>query len=100
MFVLQFVFLPYINHDLHLFASAWNHHPIRTERNWSPKKIWLNGVLNPDDSSQTTIQDIIEAIPPEGLEMFGVDFNAADMADSAEVPETLSPLDEEQMKIN
>ena len=100
LFVLQFVFLPYINHDLHLFASAWNHHPIRTERNWSPKKIWLNGVLNPDNSSQTAIQDIIEAIPPEGLEMFGVDFNAAGMADSADtvqVPETLSPLDEEQM---
>ena len=31
LFVLQFVFLPYINHDLHLFTSAWNHHPIRTE---------------------------------------------------------------------
>ena len=39
LFVLQFVFLSFIDPDLHLFASAWNHHPIRTERNWSPKKI-------------------------------------------------------------
>ena len=42
----------------------------------------------------------IESIPPEGLEMFGADFNTATMADSADtvqVPETLSPLAEEQM---
>ena len=24
-----------------------NHHPLSTERNWSPNQIWLNGMLNP-----------------------------------------------------
>ena len=101
LFVLQFVFLPFINHDLHVFASAWNHHPIRTERNWSPKKLWLNGVLDPANSSLTAIQDIVEGIPPDGCESFGVDFSTAEMdhsiEDTVQVPETLSPLDEQQM---
>ena len=46
LFVLHCVFLPVINHHLSSFSSAWNQHPIRTERNWSPHKIWINKRFN------------------------------------------------------
>lgn len=100
LFILHLVFLPFINHNLHLFASAWNHHPIRTERNWSPKKIWLNGVLNPDNTHNPAIRDIVEGIPPEGLENFGIDFSTDNHdEDTVQVPETLVPLNEQQMTV-
>lgn len=39
LFVLHCVFLPVINWSLESFTHAWNQHPLRTERMWSPKKI-------------------------------------------------------------
>lgn len=96
LFVLQYVFLPKINQALHEFASAWNHHPRRTERNWSPKKIWLNGVLDPRCSTQTAIRDIVEGVPAEGVSAFGIDFGGPVIEESAtavQVPDTIPPLE-------
>ena len=41
LFVLHYVFLPRLNRSLKGFAGAWNHHPLRNERIWSPKKSGL-----------------------------------------------------------
>ncbi len=46
IFALQFVFLPRINRSLKQFLEAWNLHGLRTERNWSPRQIFLNSVLS------------------------------------------------------
>ena len=35
-FVLHYIFTPRINKALQSFAASWNHHPMRTERHWSP----------------------------------------------------------------
>lgn len=45
IFVLHSVFLKLIDSSLKNFAQAWNMHPIRTENNWSPNKIWLNSII-------------------------------------------------------
>ena len=45
-FVLHFVFTPRIKKSLLSFVSVWNDHPIRTEQNWSPHKIWSNGMID------------------------------------------------------
>ena len=47
LFVLHTVFVPRINESLLQFSAGWNNHPMRTERNWTPRKIWLNGVIEP-----------------------------------------------------
>lgn len=73
VYVLQAIFCPRINHCLTEFACAWNHHPLRTERNWTPKKIWLNGVLDPGNEDLTAIRDIFDPVPPGGLDSFGID---------------------------
>ena len=48
LFVLQCVFLRQINCFLKSFSSAWNQHPLRTKRMWSPRKMWMNGMIRAD----------------------------------------------------
>ena len=87
--VLHCVFLPMLNTSLHNFAKAWNLHPIRTEGNWSPKKIWLNSIIQASDEP--------DSVPPD----FGIDFDGPipeEDVDSGVVPETVSPLDEEEIR--
>ena len=46
LFVLHHVYLPRINAAIDSSVEAWNKHPIRTERNWSPEQIWSNGMTD------------------------------------------------------
>ena len=46
LFALHFTFLSRINRALESFVDAWNLHPVRTEHNWTPEKMWLNGMIN------------------------------------------------------
>ena len=44
LFVLHYIFLPRINRAIESFdATAWNQHPIRTERDLTPMRIWSKG---------------------------------------------------------
>lgn len=88
LFVLHALYLPLINHSLKEFLNAWNSHPIRTEHNWSPKKIWLNSMISQDhqvNSSDTCVDP----------EEYGVDHDSPlpqEDLNTVEVPETLSSL--------
>ena len=78
------------------FACAWNNHPLRTARNWSPKKIWTNGVLDPRNEHQTAVRDIIDPLPSEGLDSFGLDAEGAlpiEGDESVEVNEVPCPIE-------
>lgn len=46
LFTLHLVFLPRINQALSQFTEAFNNHNVRTERNWSPNQMWLNGMMH------------------------------------------------------
>ena len=85
LFVLHCVFLPILNTSLHNFAKAWNLHPIRREGNWSPKKIWLNSIIQASDEPDSVPPDFDGPIPEEDV-------------GSVVVPETVSPLDEEEIR--
>ena len=69
LFVLHCVFLPRINRALDSFASAWNQHPLRTERMWSPRKIWMNGMRRAQCEGA---HDVVDNTPAD-LEQFGVE---------------------------
>lgn len=92
LFVLHCVYLPRINRSLGEFARAWNFHPIRTERNWSPQQIMTNSMIREADISTNT------DIPAED---FGVDLEgpvAEEDVGTVEIPETDPPLDEEELQ--
>lgn len=96
LFVLHCVFLPVINHHLSAFSSAWNQHPIRTERNWSPQKIWINGMIDPSKRHLTAVRDVFDELPVgQVLEEFGRD-NEGPLPEeqlyTIDIPETLCPL--------
>jgi hypothetical protein len=46
MFTLHLVFGPRINEALSEFMEGFNQHKVRTEKNWSPYQMWLNGMLH------------------------------------------------------
>ena len=70
MFLLHFIFLPRINLALDEFTKASNLRPVRTERNWSPERLWVNGMLNQQKlmQNEAITQDMIEwyVTDPEG----------------------------------
>lgn len=43
---LHYVFVPRINRHLSLFTDGHNRSPISTERNRSPKQLWIRGILS------------------------------------------------------
>lgn len=69
LFILHYVYLPRINDALQEFAAAFNNRPMRTENNWSPEKIWTNGMIN-EAVRQLSASDVIE-----NIELYGVDWN-------------------------
>lgn len=98
LFVLHMVFLPRINRCLQEFRASWNVHPLRTEHNWSPKKIWTNGMITPANRGLLAIHDVCEAVPND-VEYFGVDGNGPlplHDSEGVEVPQTILTLTSEQ----
>lgn len=92
IFVLHCVFLPRIKKSLTQFARAWNLHPLRTERNWSPRQIMMNSLIK-----EVEISSNIDNPPTN----YGIDFDgpvADEEIGTVEVPETLLPLDEEDLQ--
>ena len=57
---LHYVYLPRLNRALSSFASAWNNHPLRTENNWSPERIWVNGMMDLRNHQLMAVADIAE----------------------------------------
>lgn len=88
LFVLHCVYLPRIRNSLQDFANAWNLHPLRTERNWSPRKIWINSLLRDRDSID--VNPTTYGVDPTGP-LPEEDFI------TVEVPETVCPLDSDQL---
>ena len=69
LFALHLVYLPRINHALDEYKEAFNHHAVRTENNWTPYQVWLNGMMherNPLAHSQLDDN-------PDDVEYYGYD---------------------------
>ena len=76
LFVLHYIYKPKINFALQEFANAFNLHPLRTEHNWSPNKIWSNGIINPRNEEQAAVRNLtVGEVEPENIELFGVDWD-------------------------
>ena len=100
LFVLHCVFLPVVNHLLQAYARAWNQHPVRTERNWSPHKIWVNGMIDPARRNLTAVTDVVNgALVTEEL---GIDEEGPlpdEQTHTVDVPETLCPLSDSSAQL-
>lgn len=81
-FVLQLVFLKEINDRLETFRLAWNQHRLRSEGNRTPEQIWLDGMLQQQNSSHTSTNEVFAETDSvlhrlrQRLEEFNVESNA------------------------
>ena len=73
IFALHFVYMPRINRSLKEFTDAWNHHPLRTEKNRSPLAVWTEGFYD-HTTSQPDILDLLD-ITETDLALYGIDFD-------------------------
>ena len=98
MYVLHYVFLPRINVSVESFVRGWNAHPMRTLRNWSPERTFVNGLMDVRNRFQTQICDWYRSPPEQAIDMnwYGVDFNGPlptdDDLPNVEVSDLDSPL--------
>jgi len=96
IFCLHYTYVFRINKSLDEFAYAYNMHPLRTERNWTPMQIWVNGHMHLGNQYQT---GALMNDPITDYALYGIDAGAAGLDpcegnDDAgiEVPETSLPL--------
>lgn len=79
LFVLHYVFIPRINACIQQFVSAWNHHPLRTERGLSPLQLWQRGMISASPHWQEEILSGFSVPPDYGVEdcrhLFGSGFD-------------------------
>lgn len=102
LFCLHHVFCPRINHQLSLFVGAWNNHPLRTEHNWTPWQIWVNGMISEDNMSSTSVREVFDG-PDHVGELYGIDPqgpvpNEFDLGTTVEVPDTNVALSDVQLE--
>ena len=76
LLVLHYVFLPRINKVIETFVAGWNNHPIRTENNWSPNKIWTNSMLDRRNRNQMQVGEMFSSPLDDDLEWYGMDWSA------------------------
>ena len=99
LFCLIFVFLPRINTALREFKEAYNRHSIRTERGWSPYRMWVNGMINRDLQNSTAVRDVMNVA---NIQLFGIDPGETHASEEIEIniPEVgLNIPDEEKENI-
>lgn len=87
LFVLHCVFLPRINKSLCEFSRAWNMHPVRTAKNWSPRQIMINSMITTSEvTDDLTVPTDEWGVDPEGPV-------PEDVIGTVSIPETLCPLE-------
>lgn len=99
MFVLQYIFLPRINHVIASFVKGWNKHPLRSMKNWSPERIWANGMFDLRNRCLHQVLEFQDGIYiDEELQWYGMDWHAPRPTDDGlslvDVTEIECPLEE------
>ena len=103
-YVLHYIFVPRINHVITSFKQGWNSHPLTSEKNWTPKQIWTNGMIDQRHRGILHIAEINDIpVGSEDLEWFGMDWSAPHPADvglaTMNLDDVSSPLSQEQETI-
>ena len=58
---MELVYLNLIKQALDEFTAKWNSHPVTTERNLSPRQLWVSGMVTLQLSNYTAVQDLVDA---------------------------------------
>ncbi len=96
------IFLPRINRVISSFVAGWNKHPLCTERNQSPERLWANGMMNFRNRHQVQVAEFEENIN-NSLDWYGFDPNAPTPVDDGlsqvELDDIASPFSVEELNL-
>lgn len=85
LFCLHFVFLPRINVALQQFTEAYNNHGLRSEKNWSPYQLWINGMIHKDNQSASVVREVMgESHAEDVMATYGIDPDETFLFEGAE----------------
>ena len=71
LMALDLTYLLIINQAIQQFICEWNYHPLSTESNYSPRQIWILGMLEARNPLSCAVQDILRG--DAEIHAFGVD---------------------------
>lgn len=63
LFCLHVVYMPLINSALQELTEQWNNHPLSSETNYSPRQLWVQGMLELRNSNLTAVRDVVNNEP-------------------------------------
>lgn len=43
LYCLHYIFVPRLNESLSEFSQSWNHHPLSSTQNLTPRQLWMTG---------------------------------------------------------
>ena len=102
LYCLHLVYLPLINTALRELTSTWNNHPVSTESNYTPRQLWLQGVLQSRNSDHVAVRDVLDNGRVNWVE-FGIEEEgpvpALEDTETVVVPESPIRLSDENMDI-
>ena len=58
LYCLHLVYIPLINKALQEFKDQWNSHPVTTEEHYSPRQLWVQGMIHHIQDDYTAVQDV------------------------------------------
>lgn len=58
LFVLHYVYTPLINQALNELTEAWNNHPLSSERNLSPRQLWVQGMISERNTNYSAVSSV------------------------------------------
>lgn len=59
LFALDYIYIPRINLQLHIFKDFYSHHCLRTAINQSPLQLWMSGMAN-ESGDEAALQGVME----------------------------------------
>ena len=103
-FLLHYIFRPRIIHTINSFVPGWNKHPLRTEKNWTPEKIWANGMLDLHNRGLCQVTEFQQALPTAyDLQWYGYDpetpYPSNIETNVVDVEDVLCPLSHDEMEV-
>ncbi|KXJ09992.1 hypothetical protein AC249_AIPGENE11147 [Exaiptasia diaphana] len=77
-----------ISSTLQEYCKAFNNHSMRTEKNWTPNQMWMNGMMDENNPLANGLLDD----DPDCLELYGDDPQGPSPFEDSENNVTVSPV--------
>ena len=69
IYCLHHVYIPRINNHLNHWKTAWIKHPMQTEQNMTPEKLWISGLHRIASSGTNLAKEVFESLDEVSMQL-------------------------------